>query len=216
MKNKNLVLALMAALLVVIGAFIFLTRTPAPLPTSKTEPESVEPPAASLSAPTVAPVVAQAPVKSQPATTAPDLPVLATVNGVPISEKDLDPTAVADPQQPQARQAMLDRAIDRELIHQAANAQGVTLTSEQKAQLAAVPDATINSSVLDVGKAPGPEQRMQALIDFRMREATAQYLLSTLAQPPIQAAPEAIPPQEERNRTYLEGLRAAAKIEVHP
>jgi len=123
---------------------------------------------------------------------------------------------VADPQQPQARQAMLERAIDRELIRQAAEAQGVGLTSEQKAQLAAVPEGAVNSAVLDVGKAPGPEQRMQAQIDFRMREATAQFLLATLAQPSIQAAPEAIPPQEERMRTYLEGLRAAAKVEVRP
>jgi hypothetical protein len=216
MKNKNLLFALLAALLVVIGAFIFLTRAPAPLPTSKAEPESTAPPAASVPALTAPPAVAQAPIKSQPTATTPDLPVLATVNGVPIGEKDLDPTVVADPQQPQAKQAMLERAIDRELIRQAAEAQGVQLTSEQKAQLAALPDGVINSGALDVGKAPGPEQRLQTQINMRMREATAQFLLSTLAQPPIQAAPEAIPSQEERNRTYLEGLRAAAKIEVRP
>lgn len=202
-------LGIMAALVVVIGAMIFLTREPAPAPSTASTPESAATPAASFQAAAPAPEPTQAPITTQttPATTEAGLPVLATVNGVQITEKDLSPGG-------EPRQAKIDQAIDRELIVQEASARGVTLTPEQQKLLAQLPEGVANTAAFDGGKAPEAEARMQSEIDFRMRDATAQFLLSTLATSSTEPAPQALSTQEQRLRDYLNRLRAAAKIET--
>ena len=208
--NMKLLLGIMAALVVVIGGMIFLTREPTPLPPSaKTEPEPVTTPAA-ISQPIAPPrEIPRAPVATQtpPPTTAPAVPVLASVNGVQITEKDLGPGV-------ETRQAKIDKAIDQELIIQAASERGVNLTAEQQKFLAEMPEAVVNTAAFDGGKAPEAEARMQAQIAFQVREATAQFLLSTLVQSSGEAAPQALSAQVQRSREFVNELRAAAKIET--
>ena len=57
------------------------------------------------------------------------------------------------------------------------------------------------------------QARMQAEIDFQMRETTAQLYLSSLTQAPDEAAAESLSGQGQRVRPYLEGLRSGARIE---
>ena len=65
--------------------------------------------------------------------------VLAQVNGVPIGLEDLVPAGPEGERimDPEMFRFLLDRAIDRELVLQAAAKQSVALTAEQEAQLAA-------------------------------------------------------------------------------
>jgi len=213
MKNKKLLPAIMAGLVVVvIGVMIFLTRepTPAPSTSSALEPEPAESPATTLHAVATPPAMARTPIgKPVAAATTSAVPsVLATVNGVQITAKDLGPGGG------EATQALLDRAIERELILQAANAQGLTLTAEQEQSLADVRGDLANSAAYKAANDPETRDRMQAEVDFRVRDTTAQFLLSALVLPPKDAAGEALFAQEQRLRPYLDGLRAAARVET--
>jgi hypothetical protein len=212
--NKKLLVATLAALAVVIGAIIFLTREPTPAPpTNALEPAPAETPAAIL--PT-SPEVVQAPVATPatPVTTGSAPSVLATVNGVQITEKDLGPGGGKQSPSSGATQAMLDRAIERELILQAANAQGLSLTAEQQQLVENLRAGIAGSGAYSGMNDPETRDRMQAEIDFRVRDTTAQLLLSTLVLQPKDAAAEGLTAQDQNVRPFLDGLRSTARIEI--
>ncbi len=209
--NMKLLLGIVAALAVAVGAMIFLTRPPTPAPPMANASEPAESPAASL--PTVAapPAVAQAPVEKPSAPATKPFPsALPTVNGVQITGKDLVPGG-GEQAPPDATQEMLDRAIDRELILQAAKEAGLSLSTDQKQVLESVATNITNSPAYSGRNDLQSQVRMQAEIEFQMRETTAQLYLSQLAPQP--AAAEALSAQGPGVRSYLDGLRAGAKIE---
>jgi hypothetical protein len=94
--------------------------------------------------------------------------LLARVNGVPIAGSDLAPWRDRDGEQSLSRPMfvfLLDRAIERELVSQAARARGITLTDEQTRHLAEIRAAQ-----------PDPVQA-----EFDLRDTTGKLLLGTLA-----------------------------------
>ncbi len=208
--NMKLLVGILAALAVAVGAMIFLTRPPASVPPTAHAPEPAESPA---SLPTVAapPAVAQAPVEKPAAPATKPFPsVLPTVNGVQITGKDLVPGG-GEQAPPDATQEMLDRAIERELILQAAKEAGISLSTDQKQVLESVATNITNSPAYSGRNDLQSQVRMQAEIEFQMREITAQLYLSQLAPQP--AAAEALSAQGPGVRSYVDGLRAGAKIE---
>lgn len=109
--------------------------------------------------------------------------VLATVNGAPIELKDLLPLPAgketADQAMPADRYAfLLDRAVDREIALQTAQAQGLDLTESQREQLA---------SLRARSERPAPNlfddlQHNPANADFEARDAAALLLQASLAE----------------------------------
>ena len=159
------------------------------------------------------PAVAQAPVEKPAAPATKPFPSkLPTVNGVQITGKDLVPGG-GEQAPPDATQEMLDRAIERELILQAASAQGVSLSTDQKQVLEGVRSGIENNPAYSGRNDLQTRARMDAEIDFQIRETTAQLYLSTLMQSQDQPAAESLAGQGQRVRPYLDGLRAGAKIE---
>ena len=203
--NMKYLLVTLAALAVAGGAILFLTRPPTPV-ANESEPAkstaTVPPPVAA------APTVAKASAAKPTAPAAKPLPsALPMVNGVQITGKDLMPGG-GEEAPPGATQEMLDRAIERQLIMQAASEAGVSLSEDQKHVLEDVATNIANRPEYRGGNDPA---RMQAEIDFQVRETTAQLYLSALAAQP--AATDALPSGGQATHSYLDGLRANAKIE---
>ncbi len=202
--NTKYLLVTLAALAVAGGAILFLTRPPT-LVVNESEPAKSS--ATVLSPAAVAPTGAQAPaVKPTAPATKPIPSALPMVNGVQITGKDLVPGG-GEEAPPGATQEMLDRAIERQLILQAATEAGISLSDDQKHVLEDVATNIANRPEYRGRNDP----RMQAEIDFQVRETTAQLYLSALAAQP--AAADALPSQGQATHSYLDGLRAGAKIE---
>ena len=112
---------------------------------------------------------------------------LAVVNGVNITGKDVLPFRADDPYAEQSMTSLmleflLNQAIDRELTFQAARAQGIELTDQQRRQLDEL-RRTIErrfggdpALVVNLDMAGTREDQ----IEFRMREATATMLMASL------------------------------------
>jgi hypothetical protein len=121
--------------------------------------------------------------------------VLATVNGIPLTLRDLVPLSSTNGEQeiaPEAYQYFLDRAINRELIIQTAKAQGVTLTDAQGEQLARTRMAREQSEPGLVGKLTVNA----AQIEFESRDAAA-FMLQTSLMARMGASPNVMPEQVE-------------------
>ncbi|HUI08300.1 MAG TPA: hypothetical protein VL486_14970 [Verrucomicrobiae bacterium] len=106
--------------------------------------------------------------------------ILARVNGVPITLRDLlaiDPSAPASAERSMSEEQykyLLDRAIDRELAFQAAQQQGVKLTEAQQAALDRI-EQTIRARDTDnsglVASHLNNPASLEAIIDFEKRDA---------------------------------------------
>ncbi|HXJ55743.1 MAG TPA: hypothetical protein VNU68_03670 [Verrucomicrobiae bacterium] len=116
---------------------------------------------------------------------------LATVNTTVITVKDLIPisagAAAANQVMPPATyQFLLDRAIARELIFQAAKAKGIQfLNPDQARQRDAIRKATEARDAAEAGVAVRLDvlANLDERIQFEQRDATSQFLLSTLLGP---------------------------------
>jgi hypothetical protein len=125
--------------------------------------------------------------------------VVATVNGAPITGKDLLPFSAAQggavqSMSPQMYWHLLNRAIERELAFQAARRRGVQLDEAQRRELAQVRRAAEQRSGVD-----------RAALDFEARDAEGQLLLRALAAESGVPSPYATEADVER---YYEAHRA--------
>jgi hypothetical protein len=135
--------------------------------------------------------------------------VLASVNGQPIMLKDLSPVPAAQASLTQTILAevyptLLNQAIERELILQTAQAQGVELTTEQQQQIDAM-RAELDQTLPEViGRTASPEK-----IEFDLRDTTARMMRENLA------GRAGVPPADaEAMAKFLEQLKASAHIVV--
>lgn len=125
--------------------------------------------------------------------------VLATVNGTPLTLKDLLPLP-ADPQNAEhalsaERYAfLLERAVDRELVFQQARAQGLELSKGQREQLARLRARSERAptAVFD------DLEHNPANAEFEARDATAWLLQATLAEAAGVPSREVTPAQVEQ------------------
>jgi len=124
---------------------------------------------------------------------------LATVNGTVITVRDLIPisasqSAADQVMPPESYQALLDRAIARELIFQAAAAKGIQfLTPDQGSQRDKIRKNELDRAAAEAGVATRLDvlANLEERIQFEQRDATSQFLLSTLlggASPHVTAA----------------------------
>jgi len=119
--------------------------------------------------------------------------VLATVNGTPLSLRELIPLNNTNAEQEISQVTyhyFLERAINRELIMQAAKAQGVALTEAQEQQLA-------GTRALREQPEPGLIDKLTvnaAEIEFECRDATA-FVLQTTLMAQMGATPNVTPEQ---------------------
>ena len=157
-----------------------LTSVPreiAPPPPEAVTPEKLAVP------PAVTPAEAARYLKIQPTQ------VLATVNGAPITLNDLVLVGAAAADKPQTMSPemfdyLLNRAIERELIFQAAHGQGIELTEEQNQQLAQMRESMhhegadqTDSALVERLNVKGSRDEQ---IDFEVRDAAGQLLLGSL------------------------------------
>jgi hypothetical protein len=138
--------------------------------------------------------------------------LLASVNGVPITLRDLmaiDSSEGADSEHSMSEDQykyLLDRAIDRELAFQAAQQQGVNLSPDQQAQLDQI-ERTIrgrneNSSGNVLARLNSPAS-LEAEIEFEKRDAagllTQEALLEHSGGPPPHVTEDMVKEYYERN-----------------
>jgi hypothetical protein len=132
-------------------------------------------------------VVPEQPVASTASVRIPVAKVLAKVNGTPITLKDLVAGVGADASveqilSPAMYQALLERAIERELTFSAARAKGIELTEEQVRQREQVRQSLLarhaapHESVVQLNVTGTLEDR----IEFELRDVTSQLLLNSL------------------------------------
>jgi len=115
-----------------------------------------------------------------------------------------------EPLEPDTARELLEKAIDRELILEAAQAQGLRLRPDQDESLDKYRNELWNNEAYTTSTDAETRARMEAELDFQLRETTAQFFLPVLAGLPQQMDAAA---EQEATRLYLRGLRAAAKIE---
>jgi hypothetical protein len=116
---------------------------------------------------------------------------LATVNNTVITVKDLIPispgqAAAEQLMPPETYQSLLDRAIARELIFQAAAAKGIQfLNPDQARQRDEIRKAMQARDAAEAGVAVRLDvlANLEERIQFEQRDATSQFLLSTLLRP---------------------------------
>jgi hypothetical protein len=230
MKRTLRLFAFFAALSAVAAFVLFMRRpapqpdvpAPTPSPVAEAQPPSSEPRETPEAPPEPAapavPVPAPQPprnlvVEGQPCVQIGIAQVLATVNGVPITLKDL--TAVTPgrgPREvtlsPQMFEYLFKNAIDRELVFQAAAAQKIELTEAQKDQIArlkasAAGDGTGDDPVVaaHLNLSGSPEDQLA----FEVRDATGRLLLASLMEKA--GVPSAFV-TEEQVRAYFEEHKA--------
>lgn len=123
--------------------------------------------------------------------------VLAQVNGVAIGPADLVPAGPGGERimDPDMYRFLLDRAIDRELVFQAAATHNVSLTAQQKVQLEAARTA-LEVTEPDVVKelTRTPEQ-----VEFELRDTAGLMLQTDLV---AQAGPSPVVSPEEVHEYY--------------
>ena len=128
--------------------------------------------------------------------------VLATVNGSPVTLKDLVAVPVAQRGAEQNISAslydmLLERAVVREVAIQAAKAQGIALTDDQKAQLEKFKNQMLSSSPDVVDMTMPPER-----VAFEQRDTEGRMLLVNLVA--AAGAPSAFV-TEDQVKAYYEG-----------
>ncbi len=238
MKNRKLVVAVVA-MVVVIAAIFLLKSRPAPAPPvapSQPAAESVAPPALppmlapKATSPAPPPAEAVAPSQHVPEPAVPVAPpaiirvrasqILATVNNVPIMLKDLMPlapgnTSSEQPMEPDVYESRLNRAIEAELTFQAARSQNVSLTDEQQQRLQGIRDKA--AADIEAYKSQGmtwtsikPEQ-----LEFEGRMTSALLLQQNLVAKAGGPSPVDAEAYAKRLRQLLDQLRAAANIAVN-
>jgi hypothetical protein len=144
--------------------------------------------------------------------------VLAVVNGVPVSGADLMPGSrfkggAGAAMDAEVWQEVLGRAIDRELMFQAAQAQGVTLTEAQQGELAAIHGHLTGNplrlqggeTVVDLNVGGEPEDVL-----FRLRERAARLLQVSLLEK------SGLADTSEARQQLIGELRGAAAIQTAP
>lgn len=140
--------------------------------------------------------------------------VLATVNGAPITLGDLMPLQSTNSEVEQkidsvAYDYFLQRAINRELVLQAAKAQGVTLNQAQDEQLAKL-------QALREQREPGLVGKLTvnaAEIEFELRDAQA-FMLQTSLMEQAGATPNVTPDQVEQY--YQDHISAFGELPADP
>ena len=131
--------------------------------------------------------------------------VLATVNGAPVTLKDLVAIPAAQPGAEQTISAslydtLLERAVVREVAVQAAQAKGIALTADQQAQLAKMQADMPSTSADVVDMTMSPER-----VAFEQRDTAGRMLLVNLVAEA--GAPGAFV-TEEQVKAYYEGHKA--------
>jgi hypothetical protein len=132
--------------------------------------------------------------------------VLATVNNIPITLKDLMVVGTAQDgaeqsMSPDVYEFLLNRAIERELTFQAARAQGIRLTEEQQRQLDQIGTSKFAGDIEDDGSpvahlnVPGTAEQRRA---FEVRDATAFLLQASLLAKAGVASPHVTSAQVEQ------------------
>lgn len=157
---------------------------PAPTPVTQTAQRSVEPPTApatGASAPRPEHAVTAANDESGPTVRVQPGRALATVNGVSITLQNLAGLPAAQAGQEQAWSFetyayLLDRAIERELVSQAARAQRAELTPEQQQRLTEMRRVLETPAPSVVRLTMTPEQS-----EFELRDAEALMLEANMA-----------------------------------
>lgn len=229
--NKSKFLILAAGLAVIAAVALFAVKRPAPSspaappPAAETpEPEPTAQPAPALAAsgesapaPQAVPPVPEtldysAPIRESKVLQEGADPkeivrvkpeqVLATVNGAPVTLKDL--VAVPGGQRGTENtlsaslyDTLLERAVVREVAVQAAKAQGIALTDDQKAQLEKTKREMLSASPEVVDLTMPPER-----VAFELRDTEGRMLLVNLAA--AAGAPIAFV-TEAQVKTYYEG-----------
>jgi hypothetical protein len=226
MKKQQAFLIVVAALIVVVAAIVLFKPRPAPTPApapvaagaERGEPPSTraattpepEPPS-TQAATTLPPVVAH----TQTLMNVRAGEVLATVNGTAITLKDLlavdaSKTDAAQEMPLDMYEALLNRAIDRELVFQTARSQGIELTEQQKQSLeqarAAAQARFADPVNLEMFKRTGGLGTVEDQIAFELRDAESNLLTTTLA------AKAGVPPAQVSSKE-VEEYYAANKAE---
>ena len=242
--NRQRVVLIAAAVIIVIAAVWFLRRPSSAPSTQASKPARVVAPPARVAPETPAPVPAPAAPAPAVAAAAPTVPagprlemivpkegaepirvvrvradqVLAMVNNIPITLKDLVPLTPSDTSseqsmEPDIYKARLDRAIEAELTFQAARSKNVSLNDGQEQRLQQIRDrhaADIQSS-RDQGLMWTSVTAEQ--IDFEARMTSALLLQQNLVVQTAGVSPDQ-PEYTEALRQLLDHLKASANITV--
>ena len=239
MKNRKLIGAV-AVLAVVIAAIFLLKSRPAPVPPaapSQPAAESVAPPvlpptpAPKAASPASPPAEAIAPPQHAPEPAAPVAvaprpvvrvhtgQILATVNNVPITLKDLMPLAPGDMSseqqiEPDIYESRLNRAIEAELTFQAARSQNVSLTDEQQQRLQQIRDKA--AADIEAYKSQGMTWTSikTEQLEFEERITSALLLQQNLVAKTGGPSPLDAEAYAKSLRQLLDQLKAAANIAV--
>ena len=202
MKKQKWVVALGLAIGVIVGFSLFIYRQQSAKGPAK------QPPASAPAAETVSRSETDNAPKSPPALSdaashgrhmdaalpAPETSVsiraeqpVATVNGVKILGKDLTPLSAAHEEKqltPETFEFLRGLAIERELVFQAAGAQGITLTEQQKLQLDQVrksllqQEGAASNQIVHLNRTGTLEDE----ISFEVRDATSHLLQASLME----------------------------------
>lgn len=145
--------------------------------------------------------------------------VLATVNTIPVKLRDLMPVRPEETEKEMTREQYahrLQRAIETELIFQAARAEGVELTQAQRQRLEKIAGGNTADLArlrkLGVSWSSADSEQL----DFEKRLTTAQMLDQNLVAKKAGASPSPDPEKQARyeqaRRELLDQLRASAQI----
>jgi hypothetical protein len=146
-------------------------------------------------------------VRVEPAT------ILASVNGVGITLRDLMPVSRQAPAgrsvQPEMLEFLLDRAIARELTFQAARQRGVGLTEAQQGQLEAIRGRAMER---DPASFSDVHDDFEAKAEFEVRDFAGlmlqEQVLEAAGGPPRHVTPELVRAYYEQHRAELGELPA--------
>jgi hypothetical protein len=226
--KKQQALLIVVALVIIVAAIVLLRRPPAPVapsvpPVAPVVPETQPGTAAPLPAPepvpepvmpTPAPAPAQIPTEQQSeSATSPEGEepiklvrpesgqVLATVNGTHITVEDMMyPSTMLSSLPEDTFKHLLNSAIERELIEQAARSQGIGLSAGQQKQLEDMRAEMENPSPDSGQPAADPQQ-----IDYELRMTAAAMLRGNLAASAGVPSPY---PTREQVQAYYAAHRA--------
>jgi hypothetical protein len=197
-RQKQFITFAVVAAVVIAAVFIFIRKPippPAPGAPLPTEGATSRPAPTGPRLETIVPKGGGEPMR---VVRARGTDVLATVNGVAITLKDLIPLAPADLSteqtlSPEVYDAFLKRAIERELTDQAARAQGIQLTDGQQQQLErfrAMSQHHDPDVLQEMNKTP-------ALVEFDVRDDASLLLQGNLAAQAGLPSPFVTPGQVE-------------------
>jgi hypothetical protein len=219
MKKSSAAVTIVVAAIIAIAAALRLREAPKPAPAGA---DSSSPVATSEreaeAAPPVVPAEPEPPkivVPTGPELKEPDRVriradnILATVNGIAVQGRDLLVFgAAAQPQQdlaPEVYDALLARAIERELIVQAAKTKGVKIQPGQQNQLEQVKKTVLAREGGDPNaKYMNVQGTLEEQLAFELREAEALLLRNTLLEQRGHALP------------YVTAEQVKAEYDAHP